>query len=878
MHTLYKNYNIHQNKLTIIQSQPGFGKTVLLSELYQENKKLRTPIYLSLSHSDNNPIVLLEKIVVSLNIAQLNVDTSFINQLDNISLPSLEPIINSMLAACLSSAIDYIFVDDVDLITNTSANKIISSFITNLADQFHLIVTCTKSPNFHYSDLLLKNQVTIIDESHLKLTFSDVRKLFDEKGFNNIQNLKLEELLSTTDGWPLGIQFVLNHITEEDGINLIIEDLQRGNQDLETYFSEKSYNNQSGDLKDFIHKISVVDEFHLSLCNDITQDQNAHIKLSNLITNNTFITTISHDHFKFHPLFLQFIRNKAKLALGDFGLLECSIRAANWLYNNKQSTKAIELTLKVGQFEIASKWIENDLNIFLKKGRHYDYIDWVQKLPKTFLDKYPLIRANYVLVLCFTKQFEKMQENSNILLAQLHNFDERTVGIIKRQTSLSAFVMSGLTDDIKGLNSKITHWLHEWGHIEVYQKTNQFHFELAMANLVKGFSCKCISLFDEGRKSLLSALESFKDAESSFGKGWATAILSVLYAKQGFHHEAFQQAEEGLEDVSVKLGKESHIGYMLSTLISRIYYEYNDLDNARKYIKNCHKYIKEQGSTDILIALFQTEYKLFVAEGSVDEGVNVLKDGIKWSESAQLFRLKLTLVDDLITLLLLNKRAKEADNYARLYKIQHRKMNNYDVDVDQYKIISKSLIHQLITEKKYQEAIDKLHQLIDKSQKSFQMRQLAYWLLLMSIVHFEMEDKKNALIFFIESIEISRTRKYIRMYVDEGQLVYQLLLFAINEKLNKEQHNFISLLLKQCPDIEYKKQKLIEPLTAKEKEIILKLEGGHPNKKVAEELNISEGTLKWHLHNIYLKLNVKNRTQALIAAKENGYIRSSSIV
>lgn len=878
MHTRYKNYNIHQNKLTIIQSQPGFGKTVLLSELYQDNKKLRTPIYLSLSHSDNNPIVLLEKIVVSLNIAQLNVDTSFINQLDNISLPSLEPIINSMLATCLSSAIDYVFVDDVDLITNTYANKIISSFITNLADQFHLIVTCTKSPNFHYSDLLLKNQVTIINESHLRLTFSDVRKLFDEKGFNNIQNLKLEELLITTDGWPLGIQFVLNHITEEDGINLIIEDLQRGNQDLETYFSEKSYNNQSGDLKDFIHKISVVDEFHLSLCNDITQDQNAHIKLSNLITNNTFITTISHDHFKFHPLFLQFIRNKAKLALGDFGLLECSIRAANWLYNNKQSTKAIELTLKVGQFEIASKWIENDLNIFLKKGRHYDYIDWVQKLPKTFLDKYPLIRANYVLVLCFTKQFEKMQENSNILLAQLHNFDERTVGIIKRQTSLSAFVMSGLTDDIKGLNSKITHWLHEWGHIEVYQKTNQFHFELAMANLVKGFSCKCISLFDEGKKSLLSALESFKDAESFFGKGWATAILSVLYAKQGFHHEAFQQAQEGLEDVSVKLGKESHIGYMLSTLISRIYYEYNDLDNARKYIKNCHKYIKEQGSTDILIALFQTEYKLFVAEGSVDEGVNVLKDGIKWSESAQLFRLKLTLVDDLITILLLNKRAKEADSYARLYKIQHGKMNNYDVDVDQCKIISKSLIHQLITEKKYQEAIDKLHQLIDKSQKSFQMRQLTYWLLLMSIVHFEMEDKKNALIFFIESIEISRTRKYIRMYVDEGQLVYQLLLFAINEKLNKEQHNFISLLLKQCPNIEYKKQKLIEPLTAKEKEIILKLEGGHPNKKVAEELNISEGTLKWHLHNIYLKLNVKNRTQALIAAKENGYIRSSSIV
>jgi len=871
MHTPHKNFNIHQNKLTIIQSQPGFGKTTLLYNLYQDSIKLKKSLYLSLSEADNNPIPLLEKIVLSLNITNLKADTSFINQFDNISLPSLEPIINSMLASLRSSDVDYIFVDDVDLIKSRSANKIISSFIADLNDRFHLIVTCTKSPSFHYANLLIMNQVSTIDEAYLKLTYSEIRKLFDAKGFKKIDNIKLEELLNITDGWPLGIQFVLNHIKEEKDIDLIIEDLQRGNQNLETYFSEESYNNQDDDLKDFIHKISVVDEFQLSLCNDITQDQTAHIKLSELITNNSFITIISHDHFKFHPLFLQFIRNKAKLALGELGILECSIRAANWLYNNKQSTEAIELTLKVGKFDVASKWIDDDLDTFLKKGRHYDYIHWVQKLPNIFLDKYPLIRANYVLVLCFTKQFEKMNENANILLSQLQSFDEKTVDIIKRQTSLAALVMSALTDDIKGLNSKITHWLTAWGKIEIFQTTNQFHFELAMANLVKGFSCKCISLFDEGKHSLLSALESFKGAESYFGKGWATAILSVLYAKQGFHHEAFQQAQEGLDEVRVKLGKESHIGYMLSTLIARIYYEYNDLESSRNYIKNCHKYIKEQGSTDILVALFQTEYKLLVADGLIDEGINVLKDGIKWSESAQLFRLKLTLVDDLMTLLLFHKRGKEADNYARLYNIQYEKLASYDVDVGQYKIISKSLIHQLITEKKHQEAIDKLHQLIDKSQGNFQMRQLSYWLLLMSVVHFEMEDKKNALMFFIESIEIARTRKYIRMYIDEGCLVYQLFLFAVNEKLTKEQHTFMQLLLKHNPEIEYKKQTLIEPLTVKEKEIILKLEGGLPNKKVAIELNISEGTLKWHLHNIYLKLNVKNRAQALIVAKENGY-------
>jgi len=869
----HTNFNIDHNKLVIIKSQPGYGKSTLLRKLSQDSKKNNVSIFIS--ESDNNPTSLLKNIASALKVAKADINTAFINQLDSIALPSLEPIINSMLDSCLASEIDYIFVDDIDLLTNEPSNKIISSFIAKADNPFHLLVTCSKSPNFSYSNLLLHNQVTMIDETYLRLSFSDVRNLFDMQGFEDIESFKLEKLLSITEGWPLGIQFVLNHIKNEQEVDIIIEDLQQGNQSLATYFSEKSYNNQTDDFKDFIHKISVVDEFHLSLCNDITQDQNAHAKLSYLIENNTFITTVAHDHFKFHPLFLKFLRNKARLALGDLGTLDCSIRAANWLYNNNRTTKAIELALKVGQFDIASGWIVKELDVFLKKGRHYDYIEWVNKIPTTFLDKYPLIRSNYMIVLCFTKQFDKMNENSLILLAQLPHVDKVSAEIIKRQTSLASFVMSGLIDDIKGLNSKISHWLNEWGHIEKYQANNQYHFELAMAHLLKGFSCKCISLFDEGKKSLFSALEHFKSAESYFGVGWTTAILSVLYAKQGFHHEAFQEATESLKIVTNKLGKESHLGYMLSTLIAAMYYEYGKLELAESYIKSCQPYIKEQGSTDILIALFQTESKLLLAKGQIDEGLNVLKNAIKWSENKQYFRLKLTLVDELITLLLLNKRTKEADNYAQAYEIQHTKINDYHIGSNKDKIISKSLIHQLIINEKYQEAIELLHQLIDKSQQSLHMRQLSYWLLLMGVTYHAMKDKKNALAFFVNSIEISRTRKYIRMYVDEGNLVYELLKLTVNEKLTKEQHDFVCLLLKHCPDdIGHNKKTLIEPLTAKEQDIIVQLEGGLPNRKVANALNISEGTLKWHLHNIYLKLNVKNRTQALIAAKAHGYLNS----
>jgi len=54
-----------------------------------------------------------------------------------------------------------------------------------------------------------------------------------------------------------------------------------------------------------------------------------------------------------------------------------------------------------------------------------------------------------------------------------------------------------------------------------------------------------------------------------------------------------------------------------------------------------------------------------------------------------------------------------------------------------------------------------------------------------------------------------------------------------------------------------------DPLTARERQILLFLREGHPNKVAAHRLGLSEATVKFHLRNIYRKLNAQNRTQAL---------------
>jgi LuxR family maltose regulon positive regulatory protein len=63
-------------------------------------------------------------------------------------------------------------------------------------------------------------------------------------------------------------------------------------------------------------------------------------------------------------------------------------------------------------------------------------------------------------------------------------------------------------------------------------------------------------------------------------------------------------------------------------------------------------------------------------------------------------------------------------------------------------------------------------------------------------------------------------------------------------------------------------QPLVEPLSERELEILNLVAEGLSNREIAERLIISVGTVKSHMHNIYGKLEVRGRTQAIARARE----------
>jgi two-component system NarL family response regulator len=73
-------------------------------------------------------------------------------------------------------------------------------------------------------------------------------------------------------------------------------------------------------------------------------------------------------------------------------------------------------------------------------------------------------------------------------------------------------------------------------------------------------------------------------------------------------------------------------------------------------------------------------------------------------------------------------------------------------------------------------------------------------------------------------------------------------------------------------DLGPRKDDAPNPMTARELEVLKLLASGKTYKQVAHALDLSQSTVRNHLHNIYHKLAVVDRAQAVIVSRENGWI------
>ena len=148
-------------------------------------------------------------------------------------------------------------------------------------------------------------------------------------------------------------------------------------------------------------------------------------------------------------------------------------------------------------------------------------------------------------------------------------------------------------------------------------------------------------------------------------------------------------------------------------------------------------------------------------------------------------------------------------------------------------------------------------------------------LALEALLHAANNDEEAALAALEDSLALAQPGGFIRLYVDLGPEIADLLRRLQDRKQVAE---YIASLLRAFADATQLDPaatgngQLIEPLTMRELEILALLGRRYSNKEIAAELFISPETVKRHAINIYQKLAVHNRREAVQAAVTVGLI------
>jgi LuxR family maltose regulon positive regulatory protein len=138
-------------------------------------------------------------------------------------------------------------------------------------------------------------------------------------------------------------------------------------------------------------------------------------------------------------------------------------------------------------------------------------------------------------------------------------------------------------------------------------------------------------------------------------------------------------------------------------------------------------------------------------------------------------------------------------------------------------------------------------------------------------------DEPQAMSALERALSLGEPEGYVRIFVDEGPPMAQLLYKAAAHGIMPE---YAGRLLAAFPDAESPAPsqappaEMIEPLSERELEILRLVAKGLSNREIAQRLVLSLSTIKWHTSNIYGKLGVKNRTQAVARSREMGLVHN----
>jgi LuxR family maltose regulon positive regulatory protein len=854
-----------ERRLTLLSAPAGFGKTTLICEWIRECGQ--PAAWLSLEDSDNDPVRFLSYLITAFQTIQPELAAGFLSSFHTLKPSAAESVLTQLLNEIAEIKEHCILVfDDYHLIHDSTIHGYLGFLVEHLPEKLHLVVCTRADPPLPLATLLARGQLTELRAGNLRFTPEETAEFLNRLMGLDLSVPDIQVLADHTEGWIAGLQMAAVSLQGRRDASGFIKSFTGSNRYILDYLVEEVLSRQPEPIQQFLLRTSILDRLTAPLCEVVSDEPDSGAILEQLERNNLFIVPLDSERlwYRYHILFADLLRRRAEqLYAGQ--MPELHRRASRWYEQNDMTTEAIDQTLAEKDFQRAMELIEKHTQPTLMRSEFATVLRWIEALPENLVRTRPLLCVYHAL---------------GLLMAG--------APMNRIQARLDAAVQSGSSDSIAGQLAAFRAFLAAFqGDIEESLRQSNLAMELlpeeeqffrsaisrVLANVTyasSGDIPKSIQVFEEN-------IRRCRAAGNMTIAGALMSELGELRTIQGRLHEAKTTYEQAIEQTVDAAGTPMPVAGLAMIGLGNLLREWNDLESAETQLNEGIELVRNLGVIGALDG-YITLARVKQAQGNPREAQQVMDTVHKIAT-----RFDASDLDDLMVdlhrarLWLVQDRVEAAERWHSEW-VARRRMNDESLpyvlqELDQ-------ILHAriLLAKGKSEGCLKVARQLQKDAEKLGRKGVVLETLVLQCLASAAKGAKEQALHTLEQAFSIAEPQEYLRIFMDEGPPMARLLYEAAEQGIHR---NYVGRILSVFPSKREGQrsagtsERLMEPLSQRELEVLQFLAKGSSNKEVARQLFISLPTVKWHTSNIYGKLGVQNRTQAVAKARDLGLISPS---
>ena len=848
------NAGLH-GKLTVASAPAGFGKTTLITAWLSQ---LDRPVgWVSLDEDDSDPQQFFRYVAAAIR--------PFPDSQQNLTnqLQSQQPLPAKALAAALVNDLAAVstpcllILDDYHEIDSAEIDLALAFLLDHMPPNLHLVITSRADPGFPLSRLRARGQLTEVRIQDLRFTVEETAVFLQTVMGIPLTSEQIAALETRTEGWIAGLQMAALSMQNRADVDGFVAGFTGSHRFIMDYLMEEVLNQQSIEVQDFLLQTAVLTRLNANLCHAVVgigADASQQI-LEELYSHNIFLFPLDDERrwYRYHHLFADLLRQRLlQNQPPQEGRIEAELhkRASIWYEENGLELDAFHHAVAAQDFERSERLIAGEGVPLYFRGAGVPALNWLESLPTTVLDARPSLWVIYASALLSVGQHTAVEQKLQAAEAALQDIepDDNTQDLVGRIASMRA-TLAIIQHDVETIitQSRLA--------LKLLHPDNLFNrmaatWTLGFAYQLQGERAAASQSYTEVMSISQSMPVSIYTLAAAISLGQIQEADNQLPLATKTYRHALQLAG----DPPPLIACEAFLG------LARICYQWNDFDTAQQHGQQCAQLTQQQESIDTFASYEVFLARLKLAQGDSAGATAALNEAEAYIQQHNfMFRMPDVVAAQVITLLRQGNLAAAA-HLAETHELPISQARVYLAQGD-----TSATLALLAPLRQQMEA------------KGWQDERLKI-MILQAVALQAHGDLDQAVQLLGEVLALAAPGGFIRIFVDEGLPMAQLLSeTAVRGIMPDYCGQLLAVFEGEGQKVKIEShpppaQPLTDPLTKRELEILRLITAGLKNKEIAEQLVISLNTVLYHIKNIYSKLGVNKRTQAIAKAKESHLI------